>query len=176
MTKKRDFSFPDYLQNHYNEIVKITDPFCATYLNDEYTMYCRKMAAALARKRPSPLLGGYINIWAAAILYTLGSINVLYDKSTQPSMQLQDVCDKLGLSKSTVGQKSAVIKRVLKIKQFDHTWALSSIIEKMPQFWMIEVENDFVHVYADARELPRDIQEMAYKKGLIPYIPAEKKE
>lgn len=175
MVKQQDFDVPKNLQEHYNEIVKITYPFCQTYLNDEYLQLCHKMAAALARKRTSPLFSGYINIWAAAILYTLGSINFLYDKSTQPYMQLQDLCDKLGLSKSTVSQKSAVIKRLLKISQFDTKWALSSIIENMPQFWMIEVENDSVDLFVDAREMPREIQEMAFVKGLIPYIPKEKK-
>ncbi len=175
MAKKQEFTVPDYLQNHYNEIVKITDPFCQTYLNDEYMMLSRKMAAALARKRPSPLISGYINIWAAAILYSLGGINFLYDKSTQPYMQLQDLCDTLSLSKSTVSQKAAVIKRILKIKQFDPKWALASIIKEMPQFWSIGIENDSMTWYGDVRELPRDIQELAYKKGLIPSLPQEDK-
>lgn len=174
MVKQQHLSVPKELQEHYKEVVKITDEFCQKYLNDEYATLSRTMAVALARKRPSPLFSGYINIWAAAILYTLGSINFLYDKSTQPYMQLQDLCDKLRLSKSTVSQKSTIIKRLLKVSQFDTKWALSSIIEEMPQFWMIEVRNDNMDLLVDAREMPEEIQEAAYKKGLIPYIPKKK--
>ena len=35
--------------------------------------------------------------------------------------------------------------------------------------WMIQVNGLIV----DARHLPRDIQEEAFRKGLIPYIPAD---
>jgi hypothetical protein len=36
--------------------------------------------------------------------------------------------------------------------------------------WMISV-NGFI---VDARRLSREIQEVAYEKGLIPYIPADR--
>jgi hypothetical protein len=39
-----------------------------------------------------------------------------------------------------------------------------------PMVWMVEVDG-FIH---DARSLPLQIQEIAYAKGLIPYIPALK--
>jgi hypothetical protein len=36
----------------------MTDAFCRDYLNDGYAVLCRNLTAALARKRPSPLLRG----------------------------------------------------------------------------------------------------------------------
>ena len=39
-----------------------------------------------------------------------------------------------------------------------------------PMAWMVSV-NGFI---LDARSLPRRLQEEAYRKGLIPYIPGEK--
>lgn len=163
----QNFAVPKYLQEHYNTIVKITDEFCQKYLNDEYAQLCRKMAAALARKRPSPFLTGYIDIWAAGIIYTAGSNNFLFDKSLQPYMPLQEVCEKLGVSQSTISQKSTVIRRLLKIHHADPNWALPSRLEDSEIFWVIQVNGIFI----DARECPREIQETAYKKGLIPYIP-----
>jgi len=38
--------------------------------------------------------------------------------------------------------------------------------------WMIMVDGFIV----DARSLPRKIQEIAYEKGMIPYIPADRGE
>jgi hypothetical protein len=37
--------------------------------------------------------------------------------------------------------------------------------------WMLQV-NGFV---VDVRRAPRDVQEIAFNKGLIPYIPADRK-
>jgi hypothetical protein len=37
------------------EIVAITDEFCAEHLDEEYAQLCRRLTAKLARKRPSQL-------------------------------------------------------------------------------------------------------------------------
>jgi hypothetical protein len=46
---------------------------------------CRALTAKLSRKRPSPLEGGRINTWAAAITHTIGRVNFLFDKSQTPT-------------------------------------------------------------------------------------------
>ena len=48
------------------------------------------MAAALCRKRPSPLASGQPRTWACGIVYVLGQINFLTDPSTQPFMTTAD--------------------------------------------------------------------------------------
>ena len=40
----------------------------------------------------------------------------------------------------------------------------------MPMAWMIMVDGFII----DARKMPREVQEVAYRKGLIPYIPENK--
>jgi hypothetical protein len=66
---------PKQLQPIYDQIVAITDTFCRTHLNEEYAQMSRKLAAALARKRPSPLARGRVETWACGIVYTIGSVN-----------------------------------------------------------------------------------------------------
>ncbi len=61
------------------EVAAITDRVCAEHLDDEYAVLCRKAIAALARKRPSPLLRGEARTWAAGVIYTLGMVNFLMD-------------------------------------------------------------------------------------------------
>jgi hypothetical protein len=41
------------------------------------------------------------------------------------------------------------------------------MIEKNPLIWMLEING----VLVDVRHMPLEVQEMAYAKGLIPYIP-----
>ena len=51
--------------------------------------------------------------------------------------------------------------------QLDPNWCLPSKLDDNPMAWMIMVDGMVV----DARYLPREMQEKAYKKGLIPFIP-----
>src|SRR5208337_1166828 len=110
-------------------IVAMTDQFCREQLNEEYAVLCRRLAEKLARKRPSPLLGGKPETWACGIIRTM-----------------------------------------LKIPQFDHHWTLPSRMDNSPMIWVVEV-NGFM---TDIRTCPRVFQEIAFEKGLIPYIPGER--
>jgi hypothetical protein len=161
---------PAAMQPRYDEIVALIDPFCAQHLNAEYAQVCRQMAATLARKRPSPLVGGKANTWAAAIVHAVGSVNFLFDKTQTPHMRADALAAAFGLSKSTVGNKSAQIKDMLRIGVADPDWTLPSRLGDNLMAWLISV-NGFI---IDARSAPRHIQEEAYRKGLIPYIPGDK--
>ena len=52
---------------------------------------------------------------------------------------------------------------------FDHEWTLPSRLEDNPLVWMLEVNG----LMMDVRQAPREVQEIAFHKGLIPYIPAD---
>jgi len=71
------------------------------------------------------------------------------------------------LSKSTVGTKSKQIKDIMNIGVFDPDWTLPSKIDENPVAWMVSIDGFIM----DARALPRPLQEEAYRKGLIPYLP-----
>jgi hypothetical protein len=156
----------------YDEIIGLTDAFCAAHLNEEYAQVCRALTAKLSRKRPSPLESGRVNTWAAAIVHTIGRVNFLFDKSQTPHMRADDLAKLFGLAQSTVGNKSKQIMDLLKISLMEPEWTLPSRIEDNPMVWMISV-NGFI---LDARSAPLEIQEAAYFKGLIPYIPGRPEE
>jgi len=160
-------SVPQKMRPFYAEIIGLTDAFCRAHLNDEYAGVCRAMAAKLSRKRPSPLEGGRVTTWAAAIVHTVGRVNFLFDKSQTPHMRADDLARGFGLSQSTVGNKSKQIMDLLRIDLMDPEWTLPSRIDSNPVAWMISV-NGFI---LDARAAPRAIQEAAFLKGLIPYLP-----
>lgn len=77
MSKKSE-SIPEALRPAYDPIIRVIDDVCAKHLNDEYKTLAHKLAAALARKRPSPLTRGKPEVWACGILYALGSVNFLW--------------------------------------------------------------------------------------------------
>ncbi len=67
---------PDAMRAVYDTIVNLTDAFCKEHLDEAYATLARKMAAALARNRPSPLASGRVNSWACGILYALGRVKL----------------------------------------------------------------------------------------------------
>ena len=148
-------------------ILGLIDQFCREHLNAEYAGLCRQLAEKLARKRPSPLLRGKPSTWACGIVRTIGWVNFLDDSSQKPHMKLTAIDKAFGVGESTGQGKSAVIRKLLKIRPMDPAWSLRSRMEDNPAAWMIQV-NGFV---VDARLLKREIQEEALRKGLIPYIP-----
>ena len=154
----------------YDAIVALTDAFCREQLDGEYVALCRKLAGALARKRPSPLLGGKPTTWACGIIRTIGWVNYLDDKGHTPHMKLTAIDKAFGVAESTGQGKSKTIRTLLKIRTFDPHWTLPSQMDKNPMAWMIEI-NGFI---LDARHLKREFQEEAFRQGLIPYIPADR--
>ena len=153
-------------------IAGMIDQFCKEHLNDEYAVLCHKLAEKLARKRPSPLLSGSPNTWASGIVRTVGWVNFLHDKSQTPYMRLSDIDACFGVSESTGAAKLAAIRKMLKIYQLDPNWTLPSRLDDNPMVWMLEVDGFLV----DVRRAPREVQEVAFKKGLIPYIPADRQQ
>jgi hypothetical protein len=153
-------------------VVGLTDAFCRDYLNDEYALVCRNLAAALARKRPSPLLRGKPETWACGILRTIGWVNFLDDSSRKPHLKLTFIDRALGVAESTGQQKSRDIRKMLRIRDFDRKWTLPSQLDQNPQVWLVSVDGFIL----DIRQAARDLQVQAYEAGLIPYIPADRKD
>jgi hypothetical protein len=151
-------------------IVGMIDQFCRDHLNEEYAALCRKLAEKLARKRPSPLSSGKPNTWACGIVRTIGWVNFLDDRSQKPHMKLTAIDKAFGVGESTGQGKSMLIRRMLKIRTFDPDWTLPSRMDDNPMVWTLEV-NGFL---MDIRHAPREAQVVAFEKGLIPYIPADR--
>jgi len=148
-------------------IVGLIDQFCREHLNEEYAGLCRRLAEKLARKRPSPLVGGKPQTWACGIVRTIGWVNFVDDRSQTPHMKLMAIDKAFGVGGSTGQGKSMLIRKTLKIRPMDPEWSLRSRMDQNPTAWMIQVNGFLV----DARFLKREVQEEALRKGLIPYIP-----
>jgi hypothetical protein len=170
MSKSHSESVPPTMKPVYAAIVTLTDAFCQQHLNEEYAALSRQLAAALARKRPSPLGRGKPEIWACAIVYALGSVNFLFDKSQEPYTRADELCAAFGVSQSSGANKAKLIRDIFHMWPLDPKWTLPSRAAENPLLWMLEVNGLIV----DVRAMPREVQEIAYRKGLIPYIPADR--
>lgn len=167
MSAGDEHKVPKKMREKYEAVTGITDEFCREHLNEEYADLSRKMAAALSRKRPSPLESGRTRSWAAGIIYALARVNFLYDKSREPYMTTSELCEKIGVSQSNASSKSREIWYRLGLMQMHPDWCLPSMLEENPLAWIVEVNG----LPVDARMMPREVQEEAYRLGLIPYVP-----
>ncbi|HEX4716273.1 MAG TPA: DUF6398 domain-containing protein [Ktedonobacteraceae bacterium] len=158
---------PKDMQARFDEIAQQTDAFCRAVLNDEYAQLCRELTATLCRKRPSPLARGQSNTWACGIIHALGMVNFLFDSSQTPHIAASQIWQYFELSSSTMQAKSKQIRDLLGMYPMDPDWSTPVMVDQNPLIWMLDVNGLII----DVRHAPREIQEAAFRQGLIPYIP-----
>jgi hypothetical protein len=85
-------------------------------------------------------------------------------------MRRADVCAAFSVNQNTASAKARAISHAPGTHQFDPTWTLPSMIDQNPLVRMAEVDGLMV----DLRAMPREVQAIAFAKGMIPYIPADR--
>ena len=163
---KHSDSVPKAMRPIYDEVVAITDVFCAAHLTSGYADLARYMAAALSRKRPSPLSSGRRKTWAAGIVYALGQVNLLFDTASKPHLTATDLCGLFGVSQGSAYGKSKEAWDALSLMQMDPHWTVPEGMANNPMAWMIFLDGLIV----DVRSYHREIQEIAFERGLIPFV------
>jgi tetratricopeptide (TPR) repeat protein len=124
---------PKAMRAHFDAITRITDEVCTRHLSDEYAELSRRLAAALCRKRPSPVTRGWTESWACGIVYALGSINFLFDKSSAPYLSAPDLCRLFGVATSTGANKASEIRDMFNMNDWlNGDWELPSIRDRNP--------------------------------------------
>jgi len=166
-TRENELIVLGIMQPVFDDIIHLTTVFCEKFLNDEYACICKKLTAKLCRKRPSPLKKGKTLTWAAGIVYTAGWINFLGDKDQSPYMSTKKLADRFGVGQSTMSGKKQEIQNALNLIRLDPDYTLVSQIEENPIIWIVEISG----LLMDMRSVEPEIQQAAFEKGLIPFIP-----
>ncbi len=97
----------------------------------------------------------------------LRMVNFLFDSSQTPHVAASQIWEDFDLSSSTMQVKSKQIRDLLGMDPMDPDWSIPSMVDKNPLIWMREVNGFLI----DVRHAPREIQEEAFRKGLIPSLP-----
>ena len=163
-----ELKIPKAMRPVTEDVIQITDEVCGKLLDAEYADLARHAVAKLARKRPSPLLGGRRGTWAAAVVYALGQVNFLFDSSGEPHLSADELSAAFGIAKSTMSSKAKQVRDLLKMDHFTAEFLRADVMAENPMVWFVEVDG----LVMDARSLPVDYQVVAFQRGYIPYIPA----
>jgi hypothetical protein len=156
-----ELRIPRAMRPRVAEILAITDGLCGACLDREYAELGRELVARLARKRPSPLARGDVRIWAAGALYALGQVNFLFDRSQRPHLTADQLAEELGVAKTTMANKAAVIRRTLDLGYYQPGLTRQSLYDDPPLALMILA-------------LPAAFQDAARRGGLITDLQARR--
>ncbi|MDI6885405.1 MAG: DUF6398 domain-containing protein [archaeon] len=148
------------IEEKMQKLIEMTAGFCDEYLDEDYKQLCEKLIRKMSRKRNVPFLSGRIEIWAAAIVYAIGSINFLFDQSFEPYASGDDICNYFGTSKSTTSQKAKIIRDMFKLGYWDREFSTSHMMQSSPFPNLVMVNGLIV----DKRSLPPEIQELIRQK------------
>lgn len=148
------------LKERVNTITALATSFCAQKLDNEYFELAEKLIGKLSRKRPSPLLRGRENIWAAGIVHALGQVNFLYDKSFDPYISFDDLNTFFSTKKSSVGNKAADIRKMFKMDRMASSEFMTNSLKKNNPFLDVVMVDGLIYPVSS---LPDEYQEIVRK-------------
>lgn len=155
------------------ELLKLTFAFSKKFLNDEYEKVIEKLINKMARKREVPFLTGRIDIWAAAVIHALGTVNFLFDKSSQPYISVTDIYDYFGTNQSTTSQRSKKIRDMFKMTYFDSDFSIESVGQNSP-YNNLSLVNGMIVPNDMVKEQHVDVEEWEIQAAQILGIKLEK--
>ncbi len=126
-------------------LIEMTAAFSSARLDEEYRDLCERVIRKMTRKRSVPFLRGRPEIWAAAVVYAVGQINFLFDKSFEPYVTASAICDHFGAKKSSVSQKAKAIRDMFKLDYWNPEFSTSRMLERSPLKDLMVVDDLIVH-------------------------------
>lgn len=148
------------LKEREKKLLEMTGMFCSQKLDDDYFQLTEKLIKKMGRKSDVPFKRGKLEIWAAAIIYTIGSINFLFDKSFKPYITSQELNDYFGTKNSTVSNKARQIREMFKLTMLDNEFATEHMNKINPFNDLVMVDGLIVPLSS----IPLDLQELVKKE------------
>jgi hypothetical protein len=141
------------IESRKNQILNLIKEFCIQKLDDDYFELSERLLNKLGRKRDVPFMSGKIEIWAAALIHALGTINFLFDKSFEPYVTVDEINIFFGTNKSSTGTKSKFIRDLLNLGYFDNEFSTEHINQNNP-FDKLTMVNGFFISKDSLPEIP----------------------
>ncbi len=148
------------IKEREKKLLEMTGMFCSQKLDDDYFRLSEKLIKKMGRKREVPFKRGKLEIWAAAVIYAIGSINFLFDKSFKPYMTAQEISDYFGTKNSTVSNKARQIREMFNLTMFDNEFATEHMNETNPFNDLVMVDGLIVPLSS----IPENLQELVRKE------------
>ena len=148
------------IKEREEKLLELTGTFCSQKLNDDYFLLCENLVKKMGRKREVPFKRGKLEIWAAAVIYAIGSINFLFDKSFEPHVTANQISDYFGTKNSTVSNKARKIREMFNLTMFDNEFSTEHMKATNPFNDLVMVDDLIVPLSS----IPEDLQELVRKE------------
>ena len=126
-----------------------------------------------AGETPRPTAAALLALGAAIAigwsLYAIGRVNFLSDPNQKPHLRTDELAELLGVKQATMANKGRLIMDTIRIGLMDPEYSRRDMLDNNPMVWLLQVDGLLV----DARHLPEALQVQAWRRGLIPYVPAQ---
>ena len=149
----------DEIKKKEKDLLELTGTFCAQKLNDEYFELCERLIKKMGRKRDVPFKRGRLEIWAAAVIHTIGSINFLGDKSFEPYLSSREIHDHFGTKSTTVSNKAGTIKDMFDLWYYNPEFSTDHMQRNNPFNDLVMVDDMIWPIDS----LPEDMRRIARK-------------
>jgi hypothetical protein len=126
------------INKRQTEILNLIKGFADKKLDAEYFELSKNLLMKLGHKRNVPFLRGRPNIWAGGIIYAIGTINFLIDKSNESYISASEIADYFNASKSTIASKSRTIKKLTNIDIFDPEFSTQDMKDNFPSHFPVK--------------------------------------
>jgi len=137
-------------------LIDLTRTFCLQEINEEYAELCKSLIKKMGRKREVPFKRGKPEIWAAAVIYTIGSINFLFDESFKPYIPQKSIHDHFGTKPTTVSNKAGVIKKMFDLWYYNSEFSTGHMQQNNPLNNLVMVDDLMLPV----NSLPSHMQDI----------------
>ncbi|MBT3374766.1 MAG: hypothetical protein HN742_34145 [Lentisphaerae bacterium] len=123
--------------------------FTSQCFDDELRGLADKLMAKLSRMRKLDITRGRPEIWAGTIVYLIGRLNFLFDRSSPSHVTPDQIAEHFGAAKTTLQNKATMVEKATGIHQGDREFTRSEIAD---MFSVIELPNGFLTTLEMLRE------------------------
>ena len=121
-----NFLIPEKMTKEINPSLKkqtntrqLVSDYCKKHLNEEYRKLCLILLNDICDSDEDFFKRGKEDIWAASIIWAIGSVNFLSDKTFEPYATLSEICNYFDTKTSTVGQKAGKLRDMFDMNYFN---------------------------------------------------------
>jgi Domain of unknown function (DUF6398) len=152
------------IQEKQEKLLELVRSFCIAKLDNEYREVCEHLVKKLGRKRNVIFIAGQLEIWAAAVIHAVGTVNFLFDKSNEPYASIDDINNFFGTKKTTTGGKSKIIRDLFKMRYWDDEFSTKTMQKSNPYANMVSINGMILPISALPPEIQEEVKE-AKKSG-----------
>ncbi|MEM7510432.1 MAG: DUF6398 domain-containing protein [Bacteroidota bacterium] len=148
-------------------IKQAVESFCEQHQLGELVSLAQHATYQLCRTGAHILDQESHSYWACGIMMNLLKVNGLFSRAGKLTLRPLQVSSFFQLTAAQATKSGTKVKSLLRIKTFSSEWQMKGRQLHSPNAWMIWFDGKLV----DARMLSSEMQQKAFRQGLIPFLP-----